>query len=66
MSTTKAALKAAKAALDARKDNEAIEHVNKVLSIDPKNYHAYVDRSQEIYYVMYLTIAIVVEMYFLV
>ncbi len=42
MSTTKAALKAAKASLDAQKYEEAVEHANKVLAIDPQNYHAYV------------------------
>lgn len=45
MSTIKAALKAAKAAIDAHKYDEAVEHVHKVLSTDPGNYHAYVDMS---------------------
>lgn len=42
MASTKSALKAAKAALDADRYDEAVEHVKKVLSIDPNNYHAYV------------------------
>lgn len=42
MASTKTALKAAKAALDAEKYDEAVEHVRKVLSIDPNHYHAYV------------------------
>ena len=42
MSSTKAALKSAKAALDAGKYEDAIGHVKKVLTIDPNNYHAYV------------------------
>lgn len=66
MSTIKTALKAAKAALDARKDIEAIEHIDKVLLIDPKNYLAYVDKSHVIYNVVSLTLVPVVEMYFLV
>ena len=41
MSSTKAALKAAKAALDANKYLDAIEHVKTVLETDPKNYYAY-------------------------
>lgn len=42
MASTKTALKAAKAALDAEKYDETIEHVKKVLTIDPNHYHAYV------------------------
>ena len=42
MSTTKAALKAAKAALDAREYNDAIDQAKKVLGSDSNNYHAYV------------------------
>ena len=42
MSTTKAALKAAKASLDAQNYDAAIENANKVLAVDPQNYHAYV------------------------
>jgi cytochrome c-type biogenesis protein CcmH/NrfG len=40
MSSTKAALKAAKAALDAKKYDEAIGHAQTALSSDPKNYFA--------------------------
>ena len=42
MGTTKALLKAAKASLDAQKYDEAVEHANKVLAVDPQSYHAYV------------------------
>lgn len=42
MASTKTALKAAKAALDAEKYDAAVEHVKNVLSIDPHQYHAYV------------------------
>lgn len=42
MASTKPVLKAAKAALDAEKYDETIEHVKKVLAIDPNHYHAYV------------------------
>ncbi|MCJ1335027.1 Superkiller protein 3 [Bachmanniomyces sp. S44760] len=42
MSSTKAALKTAKIALDGRKYDEAINQTKKVLEIDPRNYHAYV------------------------
>ena len=42
MSSTKAALKAAKAALDANKYLDAIEHVKTVLKTDSKNYYAYI------------------------
>jgi Tfp pilus assembly protein PilF len=42
MSSTKTALKAAKAALDAEKYDDAVEQVKKVLTIDPNHYHAYV------------------------
>lgn len=42
MSSTKTALKAAKAALDAEKYVDAIEHVKKVLTTDLNHYHAYV------------------------
>ena len=38
--STKAALKAAKSAIDAKKWDEAIEHANTVLEKDPKNYFA--------------------------
>lgn len=41
MSTTKAALKAAKAALDAKKYQDAIDQAKTVLKTDPNNYHAY-------------------------
>ena len=40
MSATKSALKAAKAALDAHKYEDAIEHANSVLAADPRNYNA--------------------------
>ena len=40
MSSTKAALKAAKTALDAHKYEEAIEQADSVLKADPTNYHA--------------------------
>ena len=40
MSATKSALKAAKAALDAHKYEDAIEHANSVLAADPQNYNA--------------------------
>ena len=40
MSATKTALKAAKAALDAHKYEDAIEQANTVLAADPKNYNA--------------------------
>ena len=42
MSSSKAVLKAAKAALDAHKYEEAVKEVQKVLVDDPKNYHAFV------------------------
>ena len=42
MSATKVALKAAKAALDARKYEEAIEEAKAVISFDAANYNAYV------------------------
>ena len=42
MSGPKSALKAAKAALDAHKYNDAVEQANKVLAVDAKNYYAYV------------------------
>lgn len=38
---TKAALKAAKAALDADKYQDAIDQAKTVLNTDSKNYHAY-------------------------
>ena len=41
MSGTKAALKAAKAALDANKYQDAVDQAKTVLKTDPKNYHAY-------------------------
>ena len=41
MSAVKAALKAAKSALDGQNYDEAIEQANAVLKNDPKNYHAY-------------------------
>lgn len=41
MSGTKAALKAAKAALDANKYQSAIDQAKTVLKTDPNNYHAY-------------------------
>lgn len=65
MSSQKAALKAAKAALDAHKDNEAIEHINKILSIDPRNYHAYVDKPDGFHQVAKLMLVAIVEMFFL-
>jgi superkiller protein 3 len=40
MSATKAGLKAAKAALDAHKYEDAAKEARKTLEIDPKNYHA--------------------------
>ena len=40
MSSTKAALKAAKAALDARNYDEAIAQAELVISSDPQNYFA--------------------------
>ncbi|MCJ1399353.1 Superkiller protein 3 [Xylographa trunciseda] len=40
MSNTKAALKAAKAALDGHKYEEAAKEAQKVLDVDPSNYHA--------------------------
>lgn len=42
MSNAKLALKAAKAALDTHQYDEAIKQAEKVLEIDPKNYHALV------------------------
>ena len=41
MSGTKAALKAAKAALDANKYQNAIDQAKTVLKTDSNNYHAY-------------------------
>jgi superkiller protein 3 len=41
-SSNKAALKAAKAALDSHKYEDAIREARKVLDSDPKHYHAYV------------------------
>lgn len=46
MSNIKAALKAAKSALDAQNYAEAAIHANTVLNADPKNYFAYVTRMQ--------------------
>lgn len=63
MSTLKAALKAAKAALDAHKYGEAIEYVHKVLSTDPGNYHAYVYMSRHIHSVALLTYFGIEEMF---
>ena len=45
MSSSKAALKAAKAAIDGQKYNEAIVQARKVLETDVKNYHAFVSIS---------------------
>ena len=42
MSGTKAALKAAKAALDGNKYQDAVDQAKTVLKTDPKNYHAYI------------------------
>jgi superkiller protein 3 len=42
MSATRAALKAAKAALDAKRWEEVISQSEMALSLDPKNYFAYV------------------------
>lgn len=42
MSALKAALKAAKGALDAHQYEKAVEDATRVLKEDPKNYHAYV------------------------
>ena len=42
MSTSKGALKATKAALDAHNYEEAIKEARKAVEIDPKNYHALV------------------------
>lgn len=44
------ALKAAKASLDVQKYDDAVEHINQVLAIDPQNYHAYVQAVLEICY----------------
>lgn len=44
MSSTKAALKSAKAALDGQKYEEAIQRAQTVLSLDPKNYFAYISQ----------------------
>lgn len=41
MSSTKAALKAAKAALDTNNYHDAVDQAKAVLRTDPKNYHAY-------------------------
>ena len=41
MSGTKAALKAAKAALDANRYQDAADHARTVLKTDANNYHAY-------------------------
>ena len=41
MSGTKAALKAAKAALDGNKYQDAVDQAKTILKTDPKNYHAY-------------------------
>lgn len=40
MSSARAALKAAKAALDAHKYNDAVQHAHMVLKADSNNYHA--------------------------
>jgi superkiller protein 3 len=45
MSSSKAALKAAKAAIDGQNYNEAIHQARKVLEADAKNYHAFVNTS---------------------
>lgn len=42
MSVSRAALKAAKVALDNQKYDEANEQVKRILAVDPDNYHAYV------------------------
>lgn len=42
MSTSKAALKAAKGALDSHEYERAIENATKALKEDPQSYHAYV------------------------
>ena len=41
MSGTKAALRAAKAALDANRYQDAVDHAKTVLKTDPNSYHAY-------------------------
>lgn len=42
MSGIKAALRAAKTALDANKYQDAIDQAKTVLKTDPNNYHAYI------------------------
>ena len=42
MSSTKTALKSAKAALDAEKYDVTVEQVKRILATDPNHYHAYV------------------------
>ena len=42
MSSNKMALKAAKAALDSHKYDDAAKEANKVLESEPRHYHAYV------------------------
>lgn len=46
MSTTKAALRASKAALDRKDHDEAMEQAKKVLEVDADHYHAYVSLFQ--------------------
>lgn len=42
MSNVKAALKAAKAAIDSQRYQEAVTQAEKALALDPQNYHAWV------------------------
>ena len=44
MSTSKVALKAAKAALDAHRYEEAAKEARNALEVDPQNYHASVSK----------------------
>ena len=44
MSSSKAALKAAKNALDAHKYEDATKEARKAIKVDPQNYHASVFR----------------------
>lgn len=56
MSGTKAALKAAKAALDADKYQDAIDQARAVLKTDPNNYHAYKSTITPILFAVRLTL----------
>ena len=48
-SSNKASLKAAKAALDAHKYEDAAQEAGKVLASDPHHYHAYVTNSHGVH-----------------